>query len=678
MWSSVSLTAFLLFSSVVSCYPVTWEQLSSRFVYETSPSRDSYDFVIVGGGLAGLVVASRLSEDSNHTILVIEAGDSGEQVQTRIDTPSYAYTDGLTGTAYDWAYRTAAQTELSNREIPWPRGKLLGGSAAINGMYMVRPAEVEVNAWQSLVGGDGADEWKWDSVLAGMDKSETFSPPTQSVEELAGITYNAEARGDSGPIHSSYTGYTFSQLADWGTSLAAAGIPVNSDPSSGKISGSFVATSAINPSNWTRSYSRSAYIDPLPPRSNLAILVNSTVTRLLFSDTSSDNKTVSGIEYVSTDGTTHSVNVDKEVILSSGVIGSPQILMVSGVGPRDVLEAAGISVVVELPGVGQHLQDHISARVEFSTTVDTAGAIAASGSDTSRTAEFLSFVNSATVYVNSSFLLGAEGASSLKNEMDTWLSSMDPAMVPSSSTEVAEGFKAIYNAISGTIFPSSDVGVVEMLLNMAFQGMMSIAVAVQHPLSQGRLYVNSSSVFDPPVIDPWYLSNPADKRILREGLKLARAISQIDPLAASLGEETSPGSTVSTDEQWDAWLVTQASTEYHPTGTCAMLPQDKGGVVNAKLQVHGLSNVRVVDGSIFPFAFSCHLMAPLYGVSEQAADIIRAQYNGASSSSDSGSSSSDGGSSSTGSDNEDNSALTVLPSLSLSLLFVALLSFVRF
>lgn len=154
---------------------------------------------------------------------------------------------------------------------------------------------------------------------------------------------------------------TFDTVGDWVPTLSAVGINPNTDAGSGQNWGGFVTTSAINPTNWTRSYSRSAYIDPLPPRSNLAILVNATVTQIVFSSTSAaGNLTATGVSYVTTtDGVTHTVNVGKEVILSAGVIGSPQILMVSGVGPKDVLTAAGVTVKSELPGLGQHLQDHL-------------------------------------------------------------------------------------------------------------------------------------------------------------------------------------------------------------------------------------------------------------------------------------------------------------------------------
>jgi len=159
-------------------------------------------------------------------------------------------------------------------------------------------------------------------------------------------------------------------------------------------------------------------------------------------------------------------------------------------------------------------------------------------------------------------------------------------------------------------------------------GSIAIQAALQHPFSQGRLYINSSSPFDYPVIDPQYLSHPADIVMLREGLKLARKLGQTAPLSSAMTTELLPGSNVTSDDDWDTWLAGQVGTEYHPACTCAMLPQAQGGVVDSKLRVYGTANVRVVDASVFPLEFAAHLMAPTYGLAEQAANVIRSQYNG--------------------------------------------------
>ncbi|KAF9808497.1 hypothetical protein IEO21_07876 [Rhodonia placenta] len=606
------------------------ELLRRNIVYDGSIA-SSYDYVIVGGGTAGLVLASRLSENSNTSVLVLEAGDTGEAVQDKIDIPSYTYYNSLVGSSYDWAYETVAQPDADNRQISWPRGKVLGGSSAINGMYLVRPSELEFNAWASLV--PNGSIWNWDNMYAAMKKSETYTPPLSNVQDTAKIEYSNSSHGFSGPLHASYPGYMMPQVGDWTPSLNNIDIMTSPNPDGGDGWGAFVATSAINPANWTRSYSRSAYIDPLPPRANLAILPNATVTRIVFAN-ATGGLTATGVQYASQKGATEStVSVNKEVILAAGAIGSPQILMVSGVGPQDVLEAAGVAVQVALPGVGQHLQDHLYAEVTWKTNEQTAGSMFYGNysnlNDVPTTSTpFLSFINSATAYVNFSALIAAPEtyAQQIADAVDSSASTL----VPSQYSEVVEGYKAIYNLTAQKLLLSS-IGDMEILLSLTGAGqyepqVISIQAALQHPFSQGRLYINSSDIFEYPIIDPQYLSNNADLVMLREGLRFCRSLGNTAPLSAAMAEEISPGSSVQSDEQWETWLAQNSYTEYHPSCSCAMLPQTQGGVVDANLRVYGLTNVRVADASVFPFQFSAHLQAPVYGLAEQAAELIRGTY----------------------------------------------------
>ncbi|KIJ54722.1 GMC oxidoreductase [Sphaerobolus stellatus SS14] len=612
-----------LFSSHVSARIITPSELAA-----------SYDFVIAGGGVGGLVLASRLSEDANKTVLVLEAGDTGDAVKSSIDIPGNAYYSSLLGTSYDWQYNTVAQTSMNNRVIPWSRGKVLGGSSAVNGLYLVRPSKVEIDANAGLMAGEpSSSAWTWDSFFEAMKKSETFTPPSADIQQEAGIQYNLASHGTSGPLHYAYPGFIVPIVGNWTSTLSWIGIPASADPNGGSGVGGFVATSSINPSNWTRSYARSAYIDPLPPRPNLFILPNATVTRILFNNAGS-NLTASGVEWAaSADAPRATIGVNLEVISSGGAIGSPHLLMHSGIGPKDILDAAGVTVNIDLPGVGQHLQDHLSTQVVFNTTAETAASIkGTSQTSNGQSTSFLSFINSAIAYANSSDLFGIDFPAQFQTEIMNALSDNAQNLVPSNDPTVRAGYKAIYTTTAET-FLTHQVGQIELLLSLtgtAVGGANSIAIqaALQHPFSQGRIYITTNNPFDYPLIDPQYLSHSADLPILREGLKLARKLGNTFPLNSSIVAELSPGPSVQTDDDWDNWAKQNAGTEFHPSCSCAMLPLKEGGVVDANLKVYGTSNVRVVDASVFALEFAAHLQSLTYGLGEQAASIIRAQYNG--------------------------------------------------
>ncbi|KAH8116089.1 GMC oxidoreductase-domain-containing protein [Phellopilus nigrolimitatus] len=476
MWS----LGLLLATACCSAYASP--RLDKRNIVANTAIKGSYDFVIVGGGTAGLVLASRLSEDSNHTVLVLEAGDTGDQVSERIDTPSEAYANGLVGTSYDWNYQTVSIPTAGNRVQTWPRGKVLGGSSAINGLYAVRPSQLEYDTWSSMLdGASGADVWNWANQLQRMKTSETFTSPSGAMASADTLEYSAASHGTNGPLDVSWPGYMLPVVGNWSSTLAANGIPTNADPYGGSNAGAFIALSALNPSNWTRSYSRAAYLDPLPPRSNLDVVVNQTVTRLIFNSSDSSNITATGVEFAQDSASARqTVTVNKEVIMAGGSIGTPNVLLHSGVGPSDVLQSAGVGVNLALPGVGQHLMDHISTGVSWTTTAETEAELRNAGDSS---AVFLGFVNAAEAYINASTLLGANYSAmqqNVSNSMNTYAGTL----VPSSDATVIAGYKAIYQVVADTFMPSA-LGHTELLLATNGQASGSqtieIQVALQHP-----------------------------------------------------------------------------------------------------------------------------------------------------------------------------------------------------
>lgn len=588
------------------------------------------DYVVVGGGLAGLVVAGRLSEDADVQVAVIEAGPSGEGDQN-LTTPSANLYASSTGTDLDWQYKTTAQQGLGGRQAAWPRGKTLGGSAAINGLYGIRPNAAEVDAWADLVNTTTAQsKWGWDNLLAAMKKSESFTPPKGNVTNVlnsqAGkganvVQYNSSTRGNDGPIHMTWPGQEFANVGAYVQAVNNLGVPVNPDPYGGNNTGPFVATSTINPSNWTRSWSRTGYLDPLlGARPNLHVLVGYQATKIDFDTSNASSAKATGVTFSAGNGqATHTINATREVILSGGSIGSPQLLQLSGVGNKTVLDAAGVQQTINLPGVGFNLQDHLSSDIAYAA----GNGVSIPPSKVTGNEIVDSYVNSATAYLPLSFLLGSgfsNFTSTVKNEINRAVAGY------SAPPTVQQGYRAVLNKLVD-LFPT--VGPIEILLADTF-GTIQLQVALQHPVSRGSVQIASNNAFDDPNIDAGYLSDPSgvDQLILRSGFQAARRIGQAAPLQAMLGSEQTPGTSVQSNDDWDKYIAQTGGTEFHPSSTCSMLPKELGGVVDEDLIVYGTSNLRVADASVPPLSMSMHLMTLTYGLGEIAADIIKSHRKG--------------------------------------------------
>ncbi|WFC99585.1 hypothetical protein MYAM1_002330 [Malassezia yamatoensis] len=570
----------------------------------------TYDYVIIGGGTAGLALAGRLSEDDATSVAVIEAGSSGYEDPTKFLTPDADLYDSSVGTKYDWQYKTTKQNYMNGRRAVWPRGKVLGGSSAINGQYYVRNSQTEQNIWNSLAGGN----WGWSSFLSAMKKSESFSAPLKSIAKSEHIKYDASSHGSNGPIHTTWPAVTYKPIGAFIRAAQSAGTEFNNDPYNGQNWGTYVSAATIKKSDWTRSYSRTGYLDPVTSRSNLHVLTGHVATKIVFDQSNSHKAKATGVEYAtSSDGTRHTVYVNKEVIVSGGAINTPQILQLSGIGSKSLLSSVGIDTVVNLPGVGENLQDHLSAGMSFKPKKGSYVPQSVITGD----AKTDSYVNTAVSYVslNSLFKDPDSMIQRIRNGIDTIVNNAD---VPS---EVKAGQRKTYDAIANKIF-GSDVAPVEILGNVMF-GSINIQAALQHPLSRGSVKIHSKDPFTKPHVDPGYLSQDLDLTMLRQGFKHIRKIAEESPLKELIESEQNPGSDVQSNEQWEDWIRENGGTEYHPSGTSSMLPRNEGGVVNNQLKVYGTSNVRVVDASVPPISFSCHLMSVTYGIAEMAAEMIK-------------------------------------------------------
>lgn len=593
--------------------------LSSRDVTGNGDdlSGKTYDYIVVGGGLAGLTVAARLSEDPDVTVAVIEAGqDIYGAHESRFLTPSAVLYDSFLNTEYDWKYVTTAQAGLNQRTTPWARGKVLGGSSSVNSMYMVRASAREFNSWGSLIG--APELWGWDSMFAAMKKSEDFQEPVQAVRDVVpSLKWNPASHGTGGNIKTGWPGKSYPFVQSFLDAVAGTGTPVNDDPDAGDNWGAYLATSAIKGEIWQRSSSRTGYLDPIDTeRTNIHVLTGHQATKVLLDTSDPASVKATGVQY-GTDANSPllTVNAAREVIISGGTINSPQLLQLSGIGDAGQLGALGIKSTVDLPGVGHNVQDHVSAALLYPPLDPNQQPPAKITGD----AVTDSFVQSAIAYINLTSLVGADQAGALiataRADVSAAISS---AAVPEA---VKQAWNVTYTSQVDNIY-DSPVGLVEILLADIF-GTVNIQVALQQPLSRGSILVNSADPFAPPAIDPNYLTIDADLRLLREGHKLARRIGA--GMTDVLGAESQPGAAAVTDDAgWDGFIRQNAGTEYHPSSSCSMLPREVGGVVDKNLLVYGTSNLRVIDASIAPTSVSAHLMTATYGIAEIGADIIKA------------------------------------------------------
>lgn len=593
--------------------------LSSRDVTANGDdlSGKTYDYIVVGGGLAGLTVAARLSEDPDVTVAVIEAGqDIYGAHESRFLTPSAVLYDSFLNTEYDWKYVTTAQAGLNQRTTPWARGKVLGGSSSVNSMYMVRASAREFNSWGSLIG--APEVWGWDSMFAAMKKSEDFQEPVQAVRDVVpSLKWNPASHGTGGNIKTGWPGKSYPFVQSFLTAVSNTGTPINDDPDAGDNWGAYLATSAINAQNWQRSSSRTGYLDPIDTeRTNIHVLTGHQATKVLLDTSDPNNVKATGVQY-GTDANSPllTVNAAKEVIVSGGTINSPQLLQHSGIGDAGQLSQLGINSTVDLPGVGHNVQDHVSAALLYPPKDPNQQPPAKITGDVVTD----SFVQSAIAYINLTTLVGAAEAGAL---LDSARADVSAAISSAPiSDAVKQAWTLTYTSQVNNIY-DSPVGLVEILLADIF-GTVNIQVALQQPLSRGSILVTSADPFTPPAINPNYLTQDVDLRLLREGHKLARRIGS--SMTDVLGAESQPGAAAVTDDAgWDGFIRQNAGTEYHPSSSCSMLPRDKGGVVDKNLLVYGTSNLRVIDASIAPTSVSAHLMTATYGIAEIGADIIKA------------------------------------------------------
>ncbi|MEM7227084.1 MAG: choline dehydrogenase [Pseudomonadota bacterium] len=519
----------------------------------------AYDFIIVGAGSAGCVLANRLSEDPSTRVLLIEAGPIDKSWQ--LSMPA-ALTYPLRSTRFNWAYETEPEPALNGRKLFWPRGRVLGGSSSINGMVWIRGHPWDYDNWAR----QGLDGWAYCQVLPIFKRLERWSEGANAY------------RGDGGLVgvqRGKYPNPLFNAYVKAG---GEAGFPVSQDFNGRTFEG--YGRFDMNIWQGRRQSASATYLRPALERPNLTVMVETLVAKVII-----DAGRARGVALL--DG--REIRAEREVILSGGAINSPQLLMLSGIGPADHLRQLDIPLIQDLPGVGQNLQDHLNTSVKYACKLPVTLYSAAR--------------YPGKLIIGLEYLLFKTGAgTTMHTEAGCFIRAGEGPL-----PDIQHHFIPILVYENGRRPPDQH----------GFQ----CHVCPVRPESRGKLTLRSADPTAPPILEPNCLSTEADLKLMRQSIRVTREGFRQRAMHKYLGTELAPGPDVKSDQEIDAYLRQSSVTCYHPVGTCKM-GVDETAVVDSQLRVQGLEGLRVVDGAVMPNLVSGNTNAPIMMIAEKAAEMI--------------------------------------------------------
>lgn len=568
MWAqnrpSLSHLFWLFLNDTVASKPVDGPQ--------SLPERgavDTFDYVIVGAGSAGCVLAARLAEQNRYSVCLIEAGPRDWHPMIHVPV---GWMKLMRNARFNWMYEAEPSEWTGGRRIPVPRGKTWGGSSSINGNIFNRGAASDFDHWAQL----GNPGWDYESVL----------PRFRSLEDWLGPA-DGDSRGRGGPLKVTPSEWTNPLCEAFLAGAETLGIPRNPDYNSGIQFGAAYAQRTI--ASGRRQSAATAFLRPNLRNPNLQVLSNAHVTEVTL-----EGPVATGVR-VHKGGRNFEVTARREVILAGGVINSPQLLQLTGIGDPDHLKDIGVPVRHALPGVGQNLRDHytprFTARVTGTRTFNEKSRGLALGQEALK------------------WLMGRPSILSLPSTVCYAFAKSDPILDESD--------------LQLTFMPASYKEGNQSQLDD--EPGMTLAAWQQRPESVGSVLARTANPFDKPRIDPNYLSAPEDRKVLLAGLKLARQLMRTDPMRPYFGGEIYPGVAVQTDEELLATAIERGTTTFHMIGTCRMGPaHQKGAVVDHELRVHGVENLRVADASIMPTMPAANTNAAALMIGEMAASFLTA------------------------------------------------------